>query len=351
MNKKVLNNKAFSLIELLVAIGVLVVVMVFSSAIFKTSINTYRTALANAEIMQKLRAITAQLDADFKGLDKNAEIFVAWQASAVPDTSVIDNDMDGYERFDRIMFFSSGDFYSYGASPSVRGNTAMICYMLAKNNNGTPDNQNRNKRILTRTQHILTAEQSLPDFFSPGSFNDIKWNQWRNIYEYDKIFIEQWKQMQWENKRDTLSVIGDVIISGSKPGENARGATVELTDANSIHLLFCEGVGEFKIQGWSDSLKQWIPEVDPDGNGNLSDSHFFLSSSDPNHIPALLYPYPPYGQVSINHISYPREQVNRDHFSTIPGLGRAIKLTFTLYDSKNIIKKGRTFTHIVYLDD
>ncbi len=351
MKKKILNSRAFSLIELLVAMGVLVVVLAFSSAIFKMSINTYRTALANAEIMQKLRAVTAQLNADFKGLDKDAEIFIAWQALAVPDTSVIDNDLDGYERFDRIMFFSSGDFHSYGMTPSVRGNAAMICYMLAKNNNGSPENQNRNERILTRTQHILTAEQSLPDFFNPGLFNDAQWKQWRNIYEYDKIFIEQWKQMQWEYKRDTLSVISDVIISGSKPGNNAKGATVELTDANSIHLLFCEGVGEFKIQGWSDSLKQWIPEMDPDGNGNLSDSHFYPNSSDPNQIPALLYPYPPNGRVSINHINYPSEQVNKDQFSIIPGLGRAIKFTFTLYDSKNIIKKGRTFTYIVYLDD
>jgi hypothetical protein len=29
----------------------------------------------------------------------------------------------------------------------------------------------------------------------------------------------------------------------------------------------------------------------------------------------------------------------------------AFKFTFTLYDSKAIIKQGRTFTHIVYLGD
>ena len=30
---------------------------------------------------------------------------------------------------------------------------------------------------------------------------------------------------------------------------------------------------------------------------------------------------------------------------------KALKFTFTLYDSKAVIKGGRTFTHIVYLDD
>ena len=29
----------------------------------------------------------------------------------------------------------------------------------------------------------------------------------------------------------------------------------------------------------------------------------------------------------------------------------ALKFTFKLYDSKGMIKEGRTFTHIVYLDD
>ena len=60
----------FTLIEILVAIGILAIVMSFSSVIFKVGIGAHRTAIANAEIMQKLRAITDQLNADFKGLLK-----------------------------------------------------------------------------------------------------------------------------------------------------------------------------------------------------------------------------------------------------------------------------------------
>ena len=60
MNYKLRTNKAFTLIELLVAIGILAVVMSFASVIFRVSIDAYRTAIANAEIMQKLRAITNQ---------------------------------------------------------------------------------------------------------------------------------------------------------------------------------------------------------------------------------------------------------------------------------------------------
>jgi hypothetical protein len=115
-------------------------------------------------------------------------------------------------------------------------------------------------------------------------------------------------------------------------------------------MLLCEGVGEFKIQGWYDAEQQWLPEVDPDGDGDLTDTHFY-GQDDPN-TPGVLYPYPPYGGVKINNFrSYPREEINEEYFDAIPGLGRALKFTFTLYDSKGIFKDGRTFTHIVYLDN
>jgi len=59
----------------MVAMGILVIILSFAGIIFRVSINSHRTAAANAEIMQKLRAITSQLNADFKGLNKDGEIF------------------------------------------------------------------------------------------------------------------------------------------------------------------------------------------------------------------------------------------------------------------------------------
>ncbi len=327
--------------------GILVVIMSFASVIFKVSINAHRTAIANAEIMQKLRAITNQLNADFRGLSKESEIFVAWVAKPVP-ANYKDNDLDGYERFDRIMFFANGDFQSYRANPMVRGNIARICYMVARKNNIRPEGQDRAERALARTQHILTADPALADFLDPNSFGDVQWYQWNNRSEYDKITSEAWKSIPWDSKANMLSVITDVKIGNSSVSEQIRGAMVDPADPNSIHMLLCEGVGEFKIQGWYDAQQQWVPEVDPDGNGDLTDTHFY--PTDPNAVPGVLYPYPPYGGVGINNISYPRDQIDEAHFNEIPGLGRALKFTFTLFDSKGVIKEGRTFTHIVYLD-
>jgi len=348
MNYKLKTNNGFTLIELMVAVAILAIIMSFASAIFRVSIGAQRTAMANSEIMQKLRAITGQLNADFEGLDKDAEIFVAWVAKPLPPAAPYrDLDLDGYERFDRITFFASGDFQSYSPSPMVRGNMARICYMLAQKGNVKADVLKPSERALSRNQHIVTADPALPAFFDPNSFTGQQWFQWNNRYEYDKASPQAWKNIPWQNKQDMLSVVTDIKVGTSTISEQFKGAMVDPADANSIHMLLCQGVGEFKIQSWYDAQKRWIPEVDPDGNGNLADTHFYMN--DPNAVPGVLYPYPPYGGVSINNINYPREQVDKAHFETIPGLGRALKFTFTLYDSKGIIKGGRTFTHIVYL--
>ncbi len=358
-------KKAFTLIELLVAVGILAMVLSFSSLIFRTSIESQRTASANAEIMRKLRAITDQLNADFQGLRKDGEIFVVWDARPAGQNDP-NYDHDGYVRFDRIMFFADGDFQSYGTSPKIiRGNVARISYMLAKRGNfitQTPvQAQLPEKRILTRTQHIYTADPCFPDFLDPTVFPDTdeEWYYWNNWLEYDKTTLDKWKNISPSNKQDMLTVIADVnvvpdpnFILSVGADWKCRGTTVDPADPNSIHILLCAGVGEFKVQGWyDDGLQQrWVPEVDPNGDGILSvgESDFY---PDPNSVPGVLYPYPPYGMVIINNITFSRVLVNEANFNSIPGLGRALKFTFTLYDSKGVIKDGRTFTHIVYLDN
>ena len=129
-------RKAFTLMELVVALAILAVVLSFAGVIFRVSIDSHRLALANAEIMQKLRVITEQLDADFRSLRKDGEIFVVWAAehkrqADYPQIDPTDKRSLAFDRFDRIMFFANGDFQTYGANPE-RGNVARICYTLAR---------------------------------------------------------------------------------------------------------------------------------------------------------------------------------------------------------------------------
>lgn len=224
----------------------------------------------------------------------------------------------------------------------------------------------RRERILARTQHILVADSTggLIDFLTPGTKTDEQWFQWNNVREYEITSLQGWKYIPWEwvphepsesNKQNILSAITDVTVDSSDISETVRGATIDKRNPNSIHMLFCDGVGEFKIQGWFEAQQRWLPEVDPDGDGLLTDSDFLLDSSgsalDPIKVPGVLYPYPPHGGVSIRDVNYPSIYVNQENFNAIPGLGRALKFTFTLYDSKGVIKEGRTFTNIVYLGD
>jgi len=362
MHYKLRTYKAFTLIELLVAIGLLAIIMSFAGVIFRVCINAHRTAMANVEIMQKLRAITNQLEDDFKGLRKDGEIFVIWAASPVPGAGYEDNDLDGYERFDRIMFFADGDFHSYRVNPMVRGNVARVTYILARRNGRVAQSQPRAERMLVRNQRILTVDPALTSIGDPNNFTDDRqWYLWNNYFEYDKMTLDEWKLIPWSDKANMLSVICDVGVGQSNAGVQARGSEINPADPNSIHMLLCEGVGEFKIQGWSDTLQRWVPDVDPDGDGFLLDTDFIPTPDgtelDPVAVPGILYPYrtwypiDPNSYVQINNMSYPGQMLNQTNFNSIPGLGRALKFTFTLFDSKGIIKEGRTFTHIVYLDD
>jgi hypothetical protein len=347
---------------LVVALGILAMVLSFAGVIFRVSLDSYRLAAANAEILQKVRVITEQLNADFRGLRKDGEILVFWRAAGTSSpTSVDPNRPFAFERFDTIMFFASGDFYSYAANPALRGDTARICYTLANIPSSTasgfdrPQAQPASQRMLARTQHILLPppnSMNPDDPLGMGAFDDQRWRDWNSSDESDAISVQGWLLMSDAIKADVLSVIGDVEVAGTYASSQhtvAGGVLLDRTRPALLGALLCEGVGQFKVQGWSDTQQRWIPEVDPDGDGTLrNDSDFYLDRATgnlhPKNIPGLRYPG---GPVNLRNQS---PQIDQD-WRRVPGLGRALKFTFTLYDSRGLTKNGRTFTHVVYLDD
>ncbi|MGE5297126.1 MAG: hypothetical protein ACM3VT_20065, partial [Solirubrobacterales bacterium] len=344
---------------------ILAVVLSFAGVIFRVSIDSQRIAQANAEIMRNLRVITDQLDADFRSLRKDGEIFMAWSAQRKPEYTATDPNRflsRAFDRFDRIMFFTSGDFQTYGADPE-RGNVARVCYALARGSSINPAEPNvaplqkPHQRMLARTQHILIPPRDDEETLDTNGFTTKDWLTWNSQQEVDRISLEGWKRMPLSQKIDILSVVGDVTVrdDADKPlsttEEAARGVLIDRAEPNSIHSLLCKGVGQFMVQGWSDSLERWLPEVDPTEDKNLADSDFPLmagnSDIDAENVPALWYPL---GGSSLDDPNF-SGPMNRENFNRIPGLGRALKFTFTLYDSRRLIPNGRTFTHIVYLDN
>ena len=107
-------RKGFTLIELVVAVAILAMVISFSTIVFKVSIKAQRIASANMEIMQKMRAITDQFNADLKGRIANTPGKVRFErkARSYKDSKVYytSNEKEIEVSEDSIIFFASGDF-------------------------------------------------------------------------------------------------------------------------------------------------------------------------------------------------------------------------------------------------
>ena len=275
MNYEPRTNKAFTLIELLVAIAILAMVLVFAGAIFKVCAESHRTAIANTEIMHKLRAITDQLNADFKGVILTSPGRVSFNISGI-----------GNVRSDCIAFLAIGDFQStrqyYGKT--VIGDVASIFYGQAADGepailpNIDPIAGDPKEKILLRRQTILTDDPDLIDPCLPP------------IGEYSKFSLSQW---------DANSPFPNIDAWTARPAIKTNNL------GSDVVMYMAKGVDDFTIQYWDGPSRRWVPE-DQD-------------------IPSL-----------------PKSQgINTNAF----------KFTFTLYDSKGVIKNGRIFTHIVYLGD
>jgi prepilin-type N-terminal cleavage/methylation domain-containing protein len=353
-------RKGFTLIELLVAMAVLALMIAFASIVFKVSIDTYRVSAATAEIMQKLRAVTDQLDADFKGLRKGAPLLIWFQ-------------LDDPNRYDQIMFFADGDFSSVqlyedvvNGEPKtdgtnvVRGNVARVFYGQANVNTHDPGTEprdprgpNERRRILARRQHISDPcnthvdkwpDLSMPNLnFSAQTTYNGKLYRNNERYEHDRLSLSQWQAVEGPEYDGSNEIID--ICFNNRP-------QIDTGDPNTYHKLLCEGVGSFSIQ-WAywDNLNgnnrfYWFPSKDPDGAEGPAQSHFLLRGKTAFgvyfNIPGNFTNSDWY---AVGNIVY--KSGNNFAAEFFPAV---IKFTFRLYDSKGVIRDGMEFSHIVYLE-
>jgi prepilin-type N-terminal cleavage/methylation domain-containing protein len=281
-------RRAFTLIELVVALGVLAIILSFAGVIFRVSIDAQRLAMANAEIMQKFRVITQQLDADFRGRIPQ----YGGNLSATNRTVTAGPNQVTVISSDAVAFLANGDFQStnqYGVDPltarTVVGNVAAVYY-----GHGQPDPNfypplayfEPRERILLRRQTILVPQVSdVPTSTDP-------------LAEYYSASLSQWH-------------VNPPFVDAEDWTQRPVIQPAYVDRYQSMYLA--EGVGDFAIHylpsdaDVSDLSTSWRRDVvaDPDGQGQAE------------RIQEL----------------------------------RALRFTFTLYDSKGIIANGRRFTHIV----
>jgi len=369
-------KKAFTIAELVVAVGLMAVVLAGTGYIFKVAVDAQRAAGATSEIMRNLRGITDQLNNDFAGLQADAPMAIWFQQDAGSEPN----------RYDQIMFFAAGDFSSYRsdygiASPTgndvLKGNAARIWYGQADTNDPKEkpsdikrpsDLQRPAARILARNQHILnpnpayTGSYDWPKIGFSGFTNPrVNGRQENEIFEYDTLSLAQWKIVKFDP--DFKSTIVPNCL-GDDPLPNNQRPTVTVSDPCTFNNLMCKGVGSFAVQWgyWyvdnsaSPPINEWRwwPSDDPDGDKNNSDSHFGVSYMNKDFFgvyfnvdvgTATNFPnwFVPAGAV----YETGAESVGLVNRSGITP--KALKFTFRLYDSKGIIKNGLKFTHIVYL--
>lgn len=346
-------RKGFTLIELVVAVAIMVMIFSFTGVIFKVSINSHRMAMANAEIMQKFRAITDQLNADFKGLRKDAPLMI-WFEKDPNDTT----------RYDQIMFFADGDFQSmqlYAGGVPIRGNVARIYYGHAEDfdyANEIIRNAYSNSELLARRRHILGCQSGDP--FPVVNLSDLTTfldfpvgigSKKNDEYEHDNISLVHWKVIsKWRNLNDKTAL----------NYFNAGRPHIDIQGRSRLHMLLSQGVGSFKIQ-WAYKYSaplpfppeyRWWPSVDPNDDLNFVDSDFTVMRAASLGLAeekfGIYFNMP--ARVSTALFWYDRGDTYTYASGTpVVVFPEALKFTFTLYDSKSIIEGGRTFTHIVYL--
>ena len=103
---------AFTLTELLIAVGVLVVVIVAAAKIFSAASKVSAVAEANADLIQTATAIESQIRADFANLPKNGFMVIQQvevNAFGQAQNPVVDPALGSAEiRADQIAFFTRG---------------------------------------------------------------------------------------------------------------------------------------------------------------------------------------------------------------------------------------------------
>ncbi|MDH4201655.1 MAG: prepilin-type N-terminal cleavage/methylation domain-containing protein [Phycisphaerae bacterium] len=378
--KSVVKKKAFTIVELLVAMTLLVILLGLSGMVFNTTVQAHRAAGASIDVSRNLRAITEQLSNDLRGLRKDAPLFIKFYSI-------------GNARHDLVHFFADGDFQSTKqyAGQTIYGNVARIYYGHANsvdifNDPGlTPDYYSY--QTLARKTHILTADAGIKAVYGQipliSSGGLIDYTQFatdflfsnnfpnENQLEFDTITLTEWINalnfLNAGNPDNADAFVDNCMDDGTRP-------FIDLSKVETLHLLMAQGVIEFQVQWayttndlvtvaglpvpWLFAGVRWWPSDDPDGDPSTVGSDFdVMAGLDIFGVYLRMPNGSSFAQwhdvVSANPAKRCRANDGsggafyfKDNFYPA-----ALKFTFTLKDSNGIFADGKTFTHIVYLDN
>lgn len=274
MKKRNAKN-GFTLTELLVAVGLLASILTASTIIFRYSIDAQRSAMATAEVMRSLRAVTDQLNLQLEGLQKNGYLII-WSNKIGSNPAYRDG----------LYFFSAGDFQS-AYKDTIRSNIARIYFGPSGGND--PNNLLLDARLLT--------PGTKGEDYNDVSFTDCQTNISTLEGDPNNIVIPNKKRPAFDLNRGNLLAqrVSDMRIDWTYDSDE-----------------------------WNDSANKNPKHIEWYGSDKpRNDPTYEINTGNPYH--ARWSPY--------NQSKWPA----------------ALKFRFTIYDSKGILKGGRTFEHIVYI--
>ncbi|MBL7215469.1 MAG: hypothetical protein ISS71_07300, partial [Phycisphaerae bacterium] len=308
-----------------------------------------------------------QLNADFRGLRTDAPLFFGFNRIGIDEDG--DTNPDYYLQFDMMHFFADGDFQTmnpYGGDV-VSGNLSRVYYGHANTSSGA--NNYMDHAVLSRRSHILSSDSDLntilvnmwvppwgqvPNITDISGTGNIDYDVFDNyfdaavnaLFEVDTVTLTQWKNIFLYDDDPTATVdpanaeqfLANTMTTAGRP-------VIDFSSTWTYHLLMAQGVMDFKIQFADFNIAtqqwQWFPSEDPDGNGDYTDSDF----SAGQNVFGYYYNMP-------DNISVDMDGAGpSDDWSLQTVIPKALKFTFRLKDSNNMFPDGKTFTHIVYLDN
>jgi type II secretory pathway pseudopilin PulG len=106
------NKKAFTIVELLVAVGLLVAMMAASVVVFRTAIDAQQKAASAGDYMRAITAVTNQIRNDFQSLDSDAPFIVSFNRYG--SDSIYFFTTGRFEQLSEGNIDSGSDVYTYG---------------------------------------------------------------------------------------------------------------------------------------------------------------------------------------------------------------------------------------------
>lgn len=362
-NCKLYRCGGLTLVEIMVAVGVTVGMMLMIGTVFKSATDTSGVAMANNELMGRVRTLTNRLDQDFSGLRSDmpmAIIFEAGQDDPDEPAKVI--------RYDRICFFANGDFHDiYGSWLS--GNLARIFYgqMSHSPSLNLPNNVSPPRQVLARRYKIMTAVHDPAN--NIGTPRDVILAGSVTCEQYDSYPFETASVSFWKNQpvADYRNFYFNQRLD--KPVSFVRPPNYDDLSADALQqLYFLSDVTDLKIQLYlydeHQSRWRWFPDEDDfqlmsDLLGGRPVSSFAMYWNVPylNSVPIPRLLNGPLGNNvfwwSDRDIAIPPNPNLAVTFTGPNGVftdtwPQAIRFTFTLYDKhRRRFPEGQTFSYII----